>query len=122
MADTNSDQQNQWYSDDKCTTEVTLPANDPYFHMKYDKTYYLKRTTDGEEVCDAVKKTKTYMSAPVWPKASVCITSKGKETCLDHVSNSGQLNGCAFSNMSKIESGVANIDCRKEGEAPCVIS
>ena len=49
MTDTNSDQQNHWYSDDKCTTEVTLPANDPYFHMKYDKTYYLKRTTDGEE-------------------------------------------------------------------------
>ena len=122
MTDTNSDQQNHWYSDDKCTTEVTLPANDPYFHMKYDKTYYLKRTTDGEEVCDAVRKTKTYMSAPVWPKTSVCITSKGKETCLDHVSNSGQVNGCAFSNMTKMESGAASIDCRKEGEAPCVIS
>ena len=41
--------------------------------MKYDETYYLKRTTDGEEVCDAVRKTKTYMSAPVWPKTSVLL-------------------------------------------------
>ena len=119
MADANAVQQIQWYSDENCTTESTLPANDPYFHMKYDETYYMK---NGEEKCDPVRKTKTYMSAPVWPKTSVCITSNGKETCLDYVSNSGQVNGCAFSNASKMQSGVTTIDCRKEGDAPCVIS
>ena len=102
------------YTDDACTTVSDLSKEDPVFHMKVGTDYY-RKVFDS---CQKIKKTKTYMTMPTWPKQSVCITQDGKETCLEHVANSGQLQGCEFMNNHHIEKKVGKIDCRKEGKPP----